>query len=98
MYDPLNSVQEFVHRDIHCFGYTIHEWWPGPDQPYPNSKKISICLSKRNEAINQHHTKICQWMGSVDWHVNLTFSLGKTVTSGSVGKICGAIPSEFEPV
>lgn len=26
IYNPLNSVQEFVHRDILCFGQMIHEW------------------------------------------------------------------------
>lgn len=34
-------------------------------------------------------------MGSVDWHVKLVFSLGKTVNSGSLGIISGGKSTEF---
>lgn len=42
----------------------------------------------------QTRTRKRHWIGSVDWHMNLTFSLGKTVISGWFGVINGAASSE----
>lgn len=39
------------------------------------------------------HTWDRHWIGSVDWHMNLTLSPGKTEMSGWFGVIKGAISS-----
>lgn len=53
-------------------------------------------LLMKNQSKNEKTiTKNLQWIGSVDWHVKLVFSLGKTVNSGSLGMMSGGKSTAF---